>query len=524
MAFSPLTEVRLLTAVPLDNTYTDTLTFNSLTSQANYFMGKQKAVAQNLTYQREEMYVRYPADYDSIIDCNYLMYKNVAMSNKYFYAFITRMEYKGEGNTWIYFEIDAYQTYMFDLQIKQCFVEREHTNNDAIGANLLDEGLALGDYVCNATTEKYFRNWWICVGSTVDLRDFSKYEGGYLYGRVYSGISYFCFDADEWTVTSALPAIMSDLAAQGKSDAIVNIFMIPKDIVNPSQQSGGYLQDPRGRTSVALPNTGALNGYVPVNKKLLTYPYRGVTMSNLAGQSVTLRYEFFGSGAYAGIQGGTQQNSKIICAPLDYRGYFSDYDESISIGNYPQCIWSKDVYSNWLASQSIRQSYTAERFITNAVANIGMGAVQTAATGNPLPLANAAMQTVGSFYDTYSKMSEEKEIFSLSPPSAKGSVGNDYTNITFGTYGFVFSDMSIKAEVARCIDNYFSMYGYKTNRVKQPNINGRASWNYVKTNGAKVIGKCPVGAIDTVKQMLDRGVTFWHGDYVGDYSRSNPIL
>lgn len=522
MAFSPLTEVRLLTAVPLDNTYTDTLTFNSLTSQANYFMGKQKAVAQNLTYQREEMYVRYPSDYDSIIDCNYLMYKNVALSNKYFYAFITRMEYKGEGNTWIYFEIDAYQTYMFDLQIKQCFVEREHTNNDAIGANLLDEGLALGDYVKGYSLANYFNDWWVCVGSTIDMGTGTEIQGGDIYGGIFSGISYYCFD---FNFLAALQRKLINLAEQGKADAVYNMFMIPKQIVSSEQRGQSELiTEPAPPTTVYLPNQATLQGYKPINNKLLTYPYRSCVVSNLSGSAITLRYEFFSETPAVSLQGGIQQNSRIILTPKNYKGIANNYDEGISLGNYPQCIWTKDVYANWLAAQSIQNSYTATRLVVNSIGDIGIGALMSAATGNAVPLIGSAINAATNFNSAFAQMSSEKEVHEIAPPSVRGSLGNDYTNVTIGNYGFLFSETTITSEVARCIDNYFSMYGYKTNRVKQPNINGRASWNYVKTQGAKVIGKCPVGAIDTVKQMLDNGVTFWHGDYVGDYSRSNPIL
>ena len=47
---------------------------------------------------------------------------------------------QSEGLTRIYFQIDSWQTFMFNVQVKECFVEREHVNNDAIGENLIDEG------------------------------------------------------------------------------------------------------------------------------------------------------------------------------------------------------------------------------------------------------------------------------------------------------------------------------------------------------------------------------------------------
>lgn len=68
------------------------------------------------------------------------------------------------------------------------------------------------------------------------------------------------------------------------------------------------------------------------------------------------------------------------------------------------------------------------------------------------------------------------------------------------------------------------MFGYATNRVKIPNMNGRQSWNYVKTNDCKIVGSVPFNDISRIKEMFNNGVTFWHGDFVGDYNRSNNIV
>ena len=49
--------------------------------------------------------------------------------------------------------------------------------------------------------------------------------------------------------------------------------------------------------------------------------------------------------------------------------------------------------------------------------------------------------------------------------------------------------------------------------------------DYVKTNNVILKGSMPVDAMDRIKQMFNTGIRFWHGDFVGDYSRSNrPLL
>jgi hypothetical protein len=85
--------------------------------------------------------------------------------------------------------------------------------------------------------------------------------------------------------------------------------------------------------------------------------------------------------------------------------------------------------------------------------------------------------------------------------------------------------MSIKAEYARCADEFLSQFGYKCNRVKVPNITGRRNWNYVKTVGCYIEADIPQDDLQNIKNMFDRGITFWHNPATfADYSQNNDII
>ena len=91
-----------------------------------------------------------------------------------------------------------------------------------------------------------------------------------------------------------------------------------------------------------------------------------------------------------------------------------------------------------------------------------------------------------------------------------------------GRNGFSFYKMSIKQEYAKIIDDFFSMYGYKVNEVKIPNVTGRTNWNYVKTIDANILGDIPQEDLQTIKNMFDNGITLWHNkDTFLDYSQNN---
>ena len=94
MYIEPNSKIILCNNVPLDNTYQHTIYFANANAQTNYFLSKAKATLQEQTYQRVikgKMRVQRTAD--SIYDCNYLMFQNTTYGSKWFYAFITGIEY-----------------------------------------------------------------------------------------------------------------------------------------------------------------------------------------------------------------------------------------------------------------------------------------------------------------------------------------------------------------------------------------------------------------------------------------------
>ena len=77
-------------------------------------------------------------------------------------------------------------------------------------------------------------------------------------------------------------------------------------------------------------------------------------------------------------------------------------------------------------------------------------------------------------------------------------------------------------ESSERIDKYFSVYGYKVNKIKVPNINSRSNWNYIKTIGANIHADIPQGDLDQIKNMFNTGITFWHTTtHFLDYSQNN---
>ena len=112
----------------------------------------------------------------------------------------------------------------------------------------------------------------------------------------------------------------------------------------------------------------------------------------------------------------------------------------------------------------------------------------------------------------------------IQPPQAKGTYSSS-VNIATEHQTFTFMKKSIDRQHAMIIDDYFDLYGYKTNRVKVPNRNVRENWTYTKTIGCHVSGNFCTEDLRKIQSIYDNGVTFWvNGDRIGSYGLTNYTL
>lgn len=177
----PNSEVRLIKNVPFSNNYKNVIQFNDKTSQENYFKGLPNIVAENYKYVRNNGTIKVPYYRDEILEYNYLMFKNKAYGDKYFYAFITNISYINPNTSAISFELDVFQTWFMDVEFKPSYVEREHCqrwNSDGTPViNTIPEGLDYGsDYQYKGHKRLYdvgMKNKikWIVIATSIDVND-----------------------------------------------------------------------------------------------------------------------------------------------------------------------------------------------------------------------------------------------------------------------------------------------------------------------------------------------------------------
>lgn len=514
----PITKLYVCHNVPLDNTYGDTMDFSSATTQNAYFANKAKYTFSNFGPVRMEKGIRIPRNADDLYDCNYIAFQNANFGTKWFYAFITKIEYVNINMSLVYFELDVMQTWMYDHTLKPCFVEREHVNDDSIGANIVEENIGTGPIIFESRWQAGISkasNAIIVVCAAIDSAN--EVATGGMYGNVYNGCSFIVYKANEEESTK-LNTFLAEVTKANKSDSIVSIFMASDEFFQYTKNG-----QPKTKNWNIQTNLTDIDGYTPKNKKLFTNPYHYLYATNQQGGEIIYPVELFDVPALCAFRliGETSANPTVTLVPLNYR-YSADlgeatdnFNDKLVLDGFPVCSWTIDSFRAWAAQNA------GSTFIKSSAGMVtaGIGYVGAMAASSTIPGGLLLLSGASTVLDSLNKTAVQ---------AAKGGQINGNAGNT-GMYGYYNMDIfiyeaCITAEYAKIIDDYFSMYGYAVKEVKVPNITGRASWNYVKTIDCKAIGSVPFDDMAKIKAIYNNGITFWHGDYVGDYSRDNSII
>ena len=565
----PDTDVYLIKC-PLEISDMNQITFANATAQYNYFQSLPKLYLENYTYQRKDGVLRVGELMDDIQEYNYVMYRNTNHSSKWFYAYITDMEYLNDNVTAVSISTDVFQTWQFDLTYKRCFVEREHVNSDGIGEHTVPENLELGEYIqggspvnvqpnkvvfpygadrtlpTNAIPGDFMIVFQVTelVGATMSQFPYTAFN---IYNNMFSGLYFFGTPQ-----AACARKIIKEYDDDGKGGSIVSIFYAPVqffDYATALSITEGTVYVPASTTSVdtllstdtglTMPTT--LGTYTPVNKKLLSYPFSYMRVTNNAGTDVEFRYEDFTKNS-SGIpqikftmKGSLGQGSSIKLIPKAYKG-LSGTTESIGYGvvgaKFPQLAWKSDYYTNWITQNGVNVVAGVGSSFAGAMPGVAGGALTAQGGGAALGFGQLSMIQSGvGFLSNVAGAIGQVHAARVHPDQAKGDTScadmmfGYHPNANTGYTYFHLYMMCIRPEYAAICDNFFSTFGYKVNLVKIPNVTGRRNWNYVKTVGCYIAGNIPQEDMDEIKSMFDKGITFWHNTSTFmDYSQNNDII
>lgn len=543
---TPNTDVFLLKC-PLEMDNQHQINFASKQAQLNYFLGLPKIELERFSYQRQDGVLRVDMHIDDIIEYNYVVYRNENYTDRYFFAFITGMEYINDNCTYVSIKTDVFQTWQFDLSWKRSFVEREHVNNDTFGLHTLEENIPSGEWFNNGTEQIEISEPKNCVVAVM----LSELYGGLIstYGnrkRIYNGIPNGCFlifvDIDSTTGSTGyagLNSLISFYDSQGKADAILSMYLIPRSMIADAYVEFDVQLDSSHSVSCFIPtaSTGVkqisttsisrntkLNGYTPKNNKCFTKQFNYLMITNNAGSNALFNWEDFNGTPQFKLLATFTQGCPSKLVPTNYKGNDEPSGNIYSLlgAEFPIVSWSSDYYLNYQAKQGWNG------FLQRAgdVAEFEY----TSGKDNPIQKMGKFVETVGMYVGqeisaitgTISGATAQAERV---PAQVKGNPNNNDFTFSINKCKFTLYKMSIRAEVAKVVDDYFSAYGYKIATWKVPNITGRRNWNFVKLNQANITADIPQTDMDEIKSMFIKGITIWHNPATFlDYSQDNSIV
>lgn len=459
-------------------------------------------------------------NYSNCLNSNYIAFQNPDYSNKWFFAWIDEVTYISDKATEITFTIDAWSTWFGYWNLAESLVIREHVNDDTIGLHTFPEKLETGEYVTQGI-EKYtdldimkyvlqVTEWAPGEGAIPDNQGLTDFGGVPSSGNTY------IFDSPQEMNAKVLEY------QEGKADAIINAYMVPASIIDDTVVEGKnyYLgQKAPVVKDFTIDKPILLDGYRPINNKLLTFPYTFLVLDNNNGMSNILQYENFSDTDFVTFEvaGVPTVGASIKCYPTYYKNASEYQEEGLISGKFPTLSWASDPYTNWLSQNAINLGVG----IGSSVLQFIAGGATTIMTGGAMGL-GTMLNSAMSFFETAGQVYQHEMV----PKTASGNTNGGDINTCSGNNTFFFIKKCIKNEYAKIIDDFFTRFGYKVNRLKKPNITGRPIFNYIQIASSEDIGygSVPTTFMETINNACRNGITIWHNHAnIGRYDLDNTI-
>ena len=539
-------KILLVKNIHIDRQYTNVLSYTEA-QMLELCQANLVAQADNYSFLRPTGSIMAGFTYTQCLQANYIAFQNPDYSNKWFFAWIDDVIYKGDKNTEITFTIDAWSTWFDKWQKKTCFINRQHVNDDTIGLHTIPENLDVGEVIQESITEDLaYGNdfgYWIAVASNWKIKDGStgtetlesnkgtQNSGITVYDNTVFGTQLFFFNITELSSFTDLVLLLLRTNVDGHIEDVENIFILPDVAIEQSKLTQhtasvggqnfsfytmGYDLTPK-KFNTEINKITSFSDYTPNNNKCFVYPYNYLFVSNNQGSNNIYKYEDFNTencifeNQFSIAIGGS---GRIV--PKNYKGMATNDDESLALGKYPTCAWSSDAFTNWLTQNSVNMAVSLG-LTAGAIA----GTIATGGATAPA-LAGAVMSVAGNIGNTIGQFYQASLL-----PNINGGQANGDVIWACNRNMFSFRQMRVKTEYLKIIDDYFTRFGYAIKSLEMPNITGRMYWNYVEIGASEEIGygEVPSKFMDTINNACRRGVTIWHNHAnIGNYSLDNKII
>lgn len=569
---------------PLDNSHVRR--FASLSTQTAYFDSLPKTTLENFVYTRVDNYdftFNVTGKIQGSQQWGYMRLKNLFDGNRWYYCFVTKVEYVDDNTVKVYGSLDFYQTYVFDMTLLESLVERQHErlyqSNGLPVLNTVDEGLDYGlEYVTTYSKQVSISDLYYLVivstkaiGETTQMTSL-KYVGTptplYYYLVPYDFTTDQSIQVRYASVTRYVPNIYEIFKKlQGDKEyvnSIVSLYLTTFPGINfQDHYTGGIIDMTNkgnlydGVRTVKLSIDGTDRSLIEVvdrknfvarsigmgskynnvsnykESKLKMSPYTMIVLSDMKGNMIEIKPEFIsGSDIVVRVQGSVGNENKVGYYLPDYPSP-GEAREKILIDSAPNNIpILTEATADYI--QGNQNSIKAQKDLasSNRWVDVGSSVVnaiplmmlpQTAPLGIAQATTGIAQAENRRYNDLKMLNAKKKDIANL-PPNAQNMSGN--TSYEWGNgleRPFIYIK-TVTPEYEKKLSDFFHMYGYQINELRIPNTYTRKHFNYVKCQSLNVRSGMNREIILRFKSIFENGVTLWHTNDIQNYNVSNEVI
>ena len=533
--------------VPWNSDLKNVQSYNSRAEQISTIQGLLTHKYEHINIIRRDTDLILKGVNEDLTQCNYLMYQNADISNKWYFSFIDNVQYNSLNSVIISHTIDVWQTYQFDITYYKNLILRSHVakSADVVGRWLAAEPISVApeferkhnifnnlswtpQYVLhstsvfNNTTKKYeykgngtgatlSAEYGIFVNNDDDVQTVVKN-----YGKLSAAEALKSNDDDEYsnwisdlltgqTIDKAVKLISTTSISQLQDhrNELIGLYAIPAwvhDGTNKYATNNIKKKD----VTVALPTETLACGYTPRNKKMLSSLCKAYLFYNENGFKLPLKPELFISDTPTFTVKSTELSTNSFLLQIDS---YADYTAKTNKISY-RCE-NRLGYDANTGLDKVLNTLTSAVGVVNAVGSV---ASQTFA-GN---VGGAVQGAVGAVQQSINM------IDALGQRGVNTGASGDIMSITEKRAMPVFADVSPTEAQCRYIDDYLDVYGYAINEIGKISsyMKNRSNWNYIQVANCNIKVSAPNDDINKLKQMFENGVTIWHNQF-GDYDQNN---
>lgn len=490
---------------------------------------------------------------EDLTQCNYLMYQNADISNKWYFAFIDNVQYNSLNSVIISHNIDVWQTYQFDITYYKNLILRAHVakSADTVGRWLAPEPISVApeferkhtvfnnlswepqyvlhstsvynpnskkyEYKGNGTGATLSAEYGIFVDNDSDVQAVIKKYGKMSpaealkddnddkYSNWIADLLTGQWESFEKSIDNAIKLISTTSISQLQDhrSELIGLYAIPAWVHDGSNKYATNAITSKS-VSVTLPTSTLACGYTPRNKKMLSSLCKAYLFYNENGFKLPLKPELFTSGTPNFTVKSTELSTNGFILQI---GSYADYTAKTNKISY-NCE-NRLGYDANTGLDKVINGLTATVGIVNAVGSVASQAF----AGN---VGGAVQGAVGAVQQSINM------IDALGQRGVNTGASGDIMSITEKRAMPVFADVSPTIAQCRYIDDYLDVYGYAINEIGKIStyMKNRSNWNYIQVANCNIKVSAPNDDVNKLKQMFESGVTIWHSHF-GDYDQNN---